>query len=61
MNLVLLNFYWIFSKTKMAYLSLNKIPKNSLMLIESTASKINFIDTAFKFGYELQAIKILKK
>jgi hypothetical protein len=56
----LLNFYWIFSKTKMAYLSLNKTPKKSLMLTESTAAKINFIDTAFKFGYELQMVKFLQ-
>lgn len=57
----LLNFYWIFSKTKMVYLSVNKSAKNNLTLIESTASKLNFIDTAFKFGYELQTIKFLQK
>ncbi|MFN8229708.1 MAG: hypothetical protein U0V03_02175 [Bacteroidia bacterium] len=56
----LLNYYCVFSETKMAYLVLEKDPQSALNYIANTRSKFIYIDTTFKFDKELELLLLLQ-
>jgi hypothetical protein len=56
----LLNYYCVFTETKMAYLMIEKSPQTALNHIANTKSKLIYIDSSFRFGKELELLLLLQ-